>query len=74
MFRLIDLANLFCISKRTMYRRINKILPILRKFNPKTHKHFYDLEDAKNVIKNVGIPPENEYTRQIRAKFPELFK
>jgi hypothetical protein len=73
MFKLIDLANLFCISKRTMERRIKTILPILRKFNPNSHKHFYNIEDAKNVIKHVGIPPENEYTRQIRAKFPELF-
>lgn len=74
MFKLTDLANLFCISRRTMQRRIGKILPILHKFKPNTHKHFYDLEEAKNIINYVGTPPENNYTRQIRDKHPDLFK
>jgi hypothetical protein len=74
MFKLNDIANLFCISRRTIERRIKIILPILHKFKQNTHKHSYDLEETRNIIKYIGTPPENENTRQIRDKYPELFK
>jgi predicted DNA-binding protein YlxM (UPF0122 family) len=74
MFKLNDIADLFCISRRTIERRIKIILPILHKFKPNTRKHLYNLEEVKNIIKFRGTPPENENTRQIRDKFPDLFK
>ena len=74
MFTLKDFADIFCLSVRSIDRRIIKIKPFLKKFNTESRKHFYTPEEANFIIKHIGIPPNNEFNRQLEAKHPELFK
>jgi predicted RecB family nuclease len=74
MFTLKDFSNIFCCSVRTIDRRIIKIKPFFKKFDPDKRKHFYTTDEANKLIKIIGIPPNNEFNRQLADKYPELFK
>ena len=74
MFEISFFAQLYCTSKYTIRRRIKKILPILKGFNPKKRMRTYTLEQGKDVIRTIGFPPENKFTEQIRSKYPILFE
>lgn len=74
MFTLKDFSTIFCCSIRTINRRIIKIKPLFKKFNTNTRKHFYTIDEANKLIKIIGIPPNNEFNRQLADKLPELFK
>lgn len=73
MFTLQDFADIYCTSIRTINRRITKILPFFKDFDLKRRKHFYTIEEAKQIIKSIGIPPNNKFNGQIKAQYPELF-
>jgi hypothetical protein len=74
MFTLDNFAAIFCVDKRTIKRKISKIAPILKNFDTKKRKHFYTEIEANFVIKSIGIPPNNEFNRQLRDKYVNLFK
>jgi len=73
MFRISDFAIIFCTSESTISRRIKKILPILKLADQKQRKHFYTLDEANFIIKSIGIPPNNEFNRQLSIKYKDLF-
>jgi hypothetical protein len=73
MYTLNDFSIIFCTSKRTIARRIIKITPILKIVNQKQRKHFYTENEANMIIKCIGIPPNNEYNRQLKDERPNLF-
>jgi Golgi nucleoside diphosphatase len=73
MFKIPDFAAIFCTSERTINRRLKKLTPILKKFDTRKRKHFYSLEEAKYIINQIGIPPNNEFNRQLKANYPNLF-
>lgn len=74
MFTLKDFSNIFCCSVRTIDRRIIKIKPIFKNFAPDQRKHFYSMAEANAIIKYIGIPPNNDFNRQLADKMPDLFK
>jgi hypothetical protein len=74
MFTLNNFADIFCVDKRTIERKISKIAPILKNFSSKKRKHFYTESEANFVIKTIGLPPNNEFNRQLKDKYPNLFK
>jgi len=73
MFKISDFASIFCTSERTINRRIKKITPILKLADKKQRKHFYTLQEANFIIKSIGIPPNNEFNRQLNTKYKGLF-
>jgi len=74
MFTLDNFADIFCVDKRTIERKISKIAPILKNFATNKRKHFYTEAEANFVIKTIGIPPNNEFNRQLSERYPNLFK
>ena len=74
MFTLKDFSAIFCCSVRTIERRIIKIKPIFKKFELNKRKHFYSTDEANAIIKHIGIPPDNEFNRQLADKNINLFK
>jgi len=74
MFTLKDFSEIFCCSVRTIDRKIIKIKPIFKKFAPDHRKHFYTTAEANVIIKHIGIPPNNDFNRQLADKMPDLFK
>ena len=73
MFKFEDIANIFCISKRTIERKIQKISPLFKNFDKKKRKHNYTFEETQIVIKSIGIPPQNEFNRHLIRIYPNLF-
>lgn len=73
MFKISDFAAIFCTSERTINRRIKKLTPILKLSDQKQRKHFYTVQEANFIIKSIGIPPNNEFNRQLKDKYKDLF-
>ena len=73
MFTIKDFSTIFCTSKSTIEKRIRKITPLFKNFDPKKRKHFYNESEANFVIKQLGIPPNNEFNRTLAAKYKLLF-
>lgn len=73
MFELFHFSEIFCTSKRTIARKIKNLTPILKLKDKKIRKHFYTIEEAKFIIFSIGIPPNNEFNRQLKDKYPNLF-
>jgi len=69
-----DFANIYCCTTKTIYNRIKTILPILKNFNPKKRKRSFTSDEAKNVIKHIGIPPDIKDNRNLKELFPDIFK
>lgn len=74
MLTLKDFSDIFCCSVRTIDRRIIKIKPIFKKFALDHRKHFYTIAEANVIIKHIGIPPKNEFNRQLADNMPDLFR
>lgn len=74
MFTLDNFATIFCCSKSNIEKKIVKLAPILKKFDTNKRKHFYTESEANFVIKNIGIPPDNEFNRKLSSMYPNLFK
>ena len=73
MFTINDFSTIFCVSKRTMERKVAKHVLLLKKFDTSKKKHFYTLDEAKYMINCLGIPPDTEKNRQILRSYPDLF-
>jgi len=73
MFKVQDFANIFCVGKKTIERKIQQINPLFKNFDKKKRKHNYTFEEAKIVINLIGIPPQNDFNRQIVLNYPNLF-
>ena len=73
MFKISDIATIFCVSKRTIERKVQKINPIFKGFDKKRKKHNYSFEEAKIVINLIGIPPQNDFNRHLLRNDPNLF-
>lgn len=74
MFTINDFQTIFCTSKSTIEKKIKKITPLFKNFDPKKRKHFYTENEANFVIKHIGTVPNNEYNRTLSVKYPNLFK
>jgi hypothetical protein len=73
MFKVKDFAEIFCCSYSSIHKKVREINPLFKKFKPNTRIHTYNVDQAKIIIRNIGIPPDNEFNRNLVAKFPELF-
>ena len=69
MYTLKDISDIYCCSTRTIIRRIQNILPILREFKPNSRKRTYTENDLKIVIKHIGTPPNNKFNGQLADRF-----
>jgi len=69
-----DFASIYCCTTKTIYNKIRSILPILKNFDPRKRKRQFTNEEAKNVIKCIGLPPKNRDNRILREIFPDLYK
>ena len=73
MFTISDFSAIFCVSKRTMEARVAKYVLLLKKFDTSKRKHFYTLEEAKYMIRCLGVPPDTEFNRKLIRSYPDLF-
>ena len=73
MFKINDFADIFCCSKRTIEAKVQKLVPLLKIAGNTKRKHFYTIEEAQYIIRNIGIPPDNQFNRNLMLKFPNLF-
>lgn len=74
MFTLDNFATIFCCSKSNIEKKIKKTTLILKNFDNKKRKHFYNQTEANFIIKSIGIPPDNEFNRKLAIMYPLLFK
>ena len=73
MYTYKDFSRIYCCSSKTIYNRIKNILPILKNYTLKKRKRMFTQQEAKTVIKHIGIPPDNKDNRNLAENFPHLF-
>lgn len=72
MLKIDDFATIYCLTKSSIEKKLKPLLPIFKKFQPKKRKTRYTIAEANIVFRQLGIPPRNEYNRNLKAKWPEL--
>jgi hypothetical protein len=65
MYTLQDIADIYCCSTRTIFRKIQNILPILRQFKQNSRKRTYTKTDLQIIINHIGTPPKNKYNSHL---------
>lgn len=68
-----DFAKIYCLSNSTIEKKIASLVTVFRSFDQKKRKRFFTLEESKQIIQLLGIPPENSYNHFLQANYPTLF-